>query len=557
MASIDLKDAYFSVPIYKNFVDYFKFIWEKQIYAFVALPNGFRDAPRLFTKIMKPIFGNLRQRGHSSVVYIDDSYLQGQTYEQCKLNVMITVRVLIALGFTIHPIKSILDPVREMVFVGFVINSVDMTLRITEEKRMKIKKLCLSLLHDKEATIKQVSRVVGNLVATTEAVPLSPLYYRGIEKEKANSLKRAKGNFKSTMKLSARALTDLVWWVENIEGVYRSLLPLPVDFTIYTDASKIGWGATMDEHHTQGQWLIPEWEEGNINVAEITAAWFALLSFEKSFGNQKLSGEKHVFDQHIRLMIDNTTAVAYINHMGGSKSWQCNRIARKIWKWAEKRGIWISAAHVPGVKNVLADYYSREQNDSKEWSLTEGIFQEITTNFGMPDIDLFGSRTNHKVPQYISWHPDPSSVAVNAFSVDWAKYKLIYCFPPFSLIGRVLKKIREEEATAILITPVWQTQSWYPTVMNMLTRYPLVFKATRNNLFLPHKPSQKHPLCNSLYLMAVQLSGKSWQVTGFQRKLKSLCSHRGEVQPERGMMACLKNGKSFVVKGIKIPFIPL
>ena len=208
---------------------------------------------------------------------------------------MITVRVLIALGFTIHPIKSILDPVREMVFVGFVINSVDMTLRITEEKRIKIKKLCLSLLHDKEATIKQVSRVVGNLVATTEAVPLAPLYYRGIEKEKAKSLKRAKGNFKSTMKLSARALTDLIWWVENIEGVYRSLLPLPVDFTIYTDASKIGWGATMDKLHTQGQWLIPEWEEGNINVAEITAAWFALLSFEKSFGNQKLSGEKHVF----------------------------------------------------------------------------------------------------------------------------------------------------------------------------------------------------------------------------------------------------------------------
>ena len=69
MASIDLKDAYYSVPIHKNSRKYLKFVWNSLIYVFTSLPNGYRDAPRIFTKIMKPVFGTLRAMGYSSVVY--------------------------------------------------------------------------------------------------------------------------------------------------------------------------------------------------------------------------------------------------------------------------------------------------------------------------------------------------------------------------------------------------------------------------------------------------------------------------------------------------------
>ena len=33
------------------------------------------------------------------------------------------------------------------------------------------------------------------------------------------------------------------------------------------------------------------------------------------------------------VMIDNTTAVTYINNMGGSHSAVCNSLAREIWFW--------------------------------------------------------------------------------------------------------------------------------------------------------------------------------------------------------------------------------
>ena len=100
-------------------------------------------------------------------------------------------------------------------------------------------------------------------------------------------------------------------------------------------------------------------------------------------------------------MIDNTTAVAYVNKMGGTKSHECNEIAQDIWKWAIKHNIWLSAAHIPGTENPDADFQSRnfDINKSSEWSLTEHIFQKMLNEFiefGKPDIDLFASRTNYQ-----------------------------------------------------------------------------------------------------------------------------------------------------------------
>ena len=58
---------------------------------------------------------------------IDDSYLQGRTKQQCAQNVSDTVHLLDNLGFRVHEKKSVLIPTKEIIFVGFVLNSADMT----------------------------------------------------------------------------------------------------------------------------------------------------------------------------------------------------------------------------------------------------------------------------------------------------------------------------------------------------------------------------------------------------------------------------------------------
>ena len=134
MASVDLKDAYYSVPIAAAHQKYLKFEWGGKLYQFTCFPNGLAFCPRKFTKLMKPAYAVLRQLGHINSPYIDDSYLQGGSYEECLANVLDTVKMFLSLGFILHPHKSVFTPTQKLVFLGFVLDSVQMKIYLTNEK---------------------------------------------------------------------------------------------------------------------------------------------------------------------------------------------------------------------------------------------------------------------------------------------------------------------------------------------------------------------------------------------------------------------------------------
>ena len=171
LASIDIKDAFYSVPIHVAHKKYLKFMWVCTAYAYNAMPNGYVDSMRIFTKIMKPVFAWLRGQGFTSVIYVDDSLLYGFTFEQCLANIKITLHTLHELGFVVHPDKSVLQPMQVIVFLGFKINTLDMTITLTEEKKGKIKTLALSLMNKNSCSVRTVAKFIGNLTASFEAVP--------------------------------------------------------------------------------------------------------------------------------------------------------------------------------------------------------------------------------------------------------------------------------------------------------------------------------------------------------------------------------------------------
>lgn len=134
---------------------------------------------------------------------------------------------------------------------------------------------------------------------------------------------------------------------------------------------------------------------------------------------------------------------------------ECNSVANAIWLFCVERNIWISAAHIPGKKNIDADRESRVFHDNKEWMLRPDIFEQMTKIWGKPSIDLFASRLNAQVPCYVSWKPNPEATYVDAFSISWENH-FFYAFPPFSLIPRCLQKREMEKAEGIMIAPCGQ-----------------------------------------------------------------------------------------------------
>jgi len=105
MASVDLKDAYYTVLIAPGHQKFLKFWFDGKYFQNTCLPNGLASVPRVFTKLLKPVYSALRSAGHLSSGYIDDSYLQGDTFEECRVNVIDTTTMFMQLGFFVHPDK--------------------------------------------------------------------------------------------------------------------------------------------------------------------------------------------------------------------------------------------------------------------------------------------------------------------------------------------------------------------------------------------------------------------------------------------------------------------
>ena len=114
MGSIDLNNAYYTIPVLERHQQFLTFAWDKAYYRFTCLPNGYAQAPYIFTKLLKQPFSKLRQLGFRSVIYIDDSFLLANTFQTCMENITQTIALLCSLGFTIHPDKSVLIPTQQL-----------------------------------------------------------------------------------------------------------------------------------------------------------------------------------------------------------------------------------------------------------------------------------------------------------------------------------------------------------------------------------------------------------------------------------------------------------
>ena len=94
MASVDLKDAFYTILIHNAYQKCFKFMWYQKFYKYLGMPNGYSDAARVFTKMLKPPFATFQKQGFISVIFVDDSYLQEKTRDECLENVHKTVSLL-------------------------------------------------------------------------------------------------------------------------------------------------------------------------------------------------------------------------------------------------------------------------------------------------------------------------------------------------------------------------------------------------------------------------------------------------------------------------------
>jgi len=136
-ASIDLKEAYNLIPISIKHRKFLRFMWKGKLYEFTCLPFGLSSGPRVFTKLLKLVIAVLRTNGVVLVIYLDDMLVFGSCREACESAVSYCLQLLQSLGFVINFKKSQLIPSQQIRYLGFVFDSVNMSVSLPEDKRKK------------------------------------------------------------------------------------------------------------------------------------------------------------------------------------------------------------------------------------------------------------------------------------------------------------------------------------------------------------------------------------------------------------------------------------
>ena len=208
LVSLDLKDAYFSIPIFKPHRKFLRFKWSDQTYKFTCLPFGYSLAPTVFTKVLKSVISYLRANGYKIVIFLDDILLIGSSVEEC-LSQLSSLRVLLeSLGFVINVNKSQLIPVTRILYLGFIIDTISMMLLLPDEKVDKILCACQNLLTCVNPSVREVAHVIGLLVSAFPAVNFLKLHYRSIELCKSQALS-VNPDFDQKIQLDPSARSDL------------------------------------------------------------------------------------------------------------------------------------------------------------------------------------------------------------------------------------------------------------------------------------------------------------------------------------------------------------
>ncbi len=315
---------------------------------------------------------------------------------------------------------------------------------------------------------------------------------------------------------------------------YKPILRDDPAIVLFSDASKSGWGGLNDNDGSQiqGKWDTQQIQE-HINYLELLAACNTIQGLLP-----------HTKSMHVRIYMDNSVAVSYINNMGG-RILSLHTLTKRLLFWCKDRHIWLSAAHVPGRENITADRLSRDKNDDKEWMLKPRLFDKLEAKLGFFDVDFFASAINYQIKPYVSYNPDPEAMAVDAFTVKW-NGKFCYLFPPFSLLNRSLQKmVVEEVQTLVLIAPIWPTQVWFPQILHHVCQQSYILPS--NCIQHPRNTEKQHQV-KKLRLAAFVLSGNRCRIEDYQMSLSTSSANLGESRLVSNMGHISKDGCVFRVK---------
>ncbi|XP_070196457.1 uncharacterized protein [Littorina saxatilis] len=353
-------------------------------------------------------------------------------------------------------------------------NAVSWTVQPSLRRVDKLQALIRSTLLLLRASLRKLASILGQMESMAFLVPLGRVHKRPFQFALKPYVDSPCVDWNALVPLQGWFQSATLPWLDTdwvCRGVPIALSPPDTD--LFTDMSLLGWGAHTDRQTASGLWST-EQSLWHINLLELEAVARALAEFWPSLQAK-----------HVRLFTDNTTVAAYLNKQGGSRSPSLSSRTCEILVWCWQHQITLTARYLPGSLNTLADALSRSDRVlQSEWTITHGALLRLWALVPKPLVDLFATRFSKRLPIFVSPFPDPEAWQTNALDIPWTGLEA-YAFPPFQLLGRVIRKADLEGPSLLLVAPLRPSQAWFADLLRLAHGPPIPLSLVRGELVQP------------------------------------------------------------------------
>ena len=297
MASIDLGEAYLQVPVHPTSRHFLRFIVRDTVYQFQALCFDLSTAPQVFTRVMAPVSAILHSLG---------------------------IQLCHELGIVVITQKSNLVPSQVVQYLGVVIASTSFRASPSVDRISRLQSTAAELQSCASPTATLWLSLLGILSSLAHLVPGGRLRLRSLQLCLNRSWDRQV--LVAPVFASMECLRELQWWLHLPRlSLGVSLCQVSPDLRFWSDASDVGWGVLLDRQIASGLWDAQQ-ETLSINARE-------LLDVRLGLSRSSLQGRK------VAVFCDNTTAVASLRRVGGTRSSLLHTLAQEILRWTESLSI--------------------------------------------------------------------------------------------------------------------------------------------------------------------------------------------------------------------------
>ena len=457
MWSLDISSAYHHISIYEPHWPFMGFRWRGKFYVFKSLPFGLSVACWVFTKFSREFVSHWRAAGVKVLPYMDDFLFAGDSVSTLQPQQARILSDLESGGLLVNREKCLLDFTRSIEHLGVGIDTVAGVFFATPNRWDRLQASVQRALscRRRHMHVKLLASVAGQVISLSSSLgSLSRMFTRSMY-ACVNSAQSWNSHVvrsdEVTLELEFFAGLDRLKYTQPIW--LASVRSVPIQVSLFVDASESGWGGFIDG--------VP---------SSAAHGYFSLVERLESSTWREARGVLELLRSHasairnkaVLLFTDNENVARYFAGGGccGSRNPLLHRQLLSIFWLCLSLGVALSVQWIPRTQNEMADYLSKIV-DFDDWKLNPRLFQIAEARWGAHSVDRFASHSNNMVALFNSYFWCPGSAGIDAFSqADWSSHNN-WCNPPFKLMGRLLRLLREQGAVASVVVPVWPGQSWW------------------------------------------------------------------------------------------------